>query len=129
MNKDPIKVQSNQYEEELPREKTQGEMVDIMAQELTNLPRFTACAKISQVEKGKQTVATQKIQTPPLVEPLEKEKAERDRALAIQNGHIWSKKRDEIEAEIRERQEKWRRAQAPTTPEPPVTPKPPPTSD
>ena len=73
---------------------------------LTNLPRFTAYAKIIEEKDGEQKVKTAKIQTYPLPKILET--AEEDLAMAIENGYVRSKKRSEIEVEIRERQEKWR---------------------
>ena len=73
-----------------------------MAQELTNLPRFTAYAKIIEEKDGEQKVKTAKIQTYPLPEILER--AERDLTMVIGNGYARSKKRSEIEVEIRERQ-------------------------
>ena len=49
--------------------------------------------------------------------------------MTIENGYARSKKRIDIDEEIRERQEKWR-VVAPQAPsEPPLTSQPPPTSD
>jgi hypothetical protein len=99
------------------------DMTDEMAQELINLPRFTAYAKIIEEKGGEQRVWKGKIQT----RPLYKETHNSNR-VAIDNASVWSLKREAVEAEIRQRQEKWRQ---PTTqaspPEPPEEP-PPPTS-
>jgi hypothetical protein len=65
LSRHPIQTQSAQYEEP-KREKTQGEMIDIMGQELANLPRFKAYAKAIQEFQGEQIVIKQKIQTYPL---------------------------------------------------------------
>jgi hypothetical protein len=112
-------------------------MVDIMAQELTNLPQYTAYAKVIDEEDNRQSVYKEKIKTYPIDYAIEdmSEKGERIESIKYMMNFRTglaglTKKRDDIEAEIRERQEKWRRAQTPTTPtQPPPTPKPPPTSD
>jgi hypothetical protein len=126
LNKDPIKIQSNQYEEELPREKTQGEMIDIMAQELSNLPRFHAHAKIIKEQYGKQSVWKGLIETNPLfgenLKNNEKEIAERSSRFCT--------RREAVEQQIRKRQEQWlRKQQASETPQSLRVAKPPPTSD
>jgi hypothetical protein len=121
----PIQIQSAHYEEPV-RDKTQGEMVDIMAQELMNLPRFTAYAKIIQERLIKQGVFIHKLNTS---SPMKVDR--HDLSIATNNGHKMSEKRTDIEAEIRERQKKWRGVtpQVPNSLLKPPTPKPPPTSD
>lgn len=82
---------------------------DIM-QELTNLPRFTAYAKVFQEQDGKQTVLRRKIQTRPLplsIQPAEG-MADLARRKAIQRG--FCRERRHIADEIRTRQEHWRGA-------------------
>jgi hypothetical protein len=125
----PIQIQSAQYDEEPKREKTQGEMIDIMAQELTNLPRFTAYAKIIEERDGKQSVWKDKIQTYNL--PVESPTAKEDAVTVIENGHSWSTKRSDVEKEIRGRQEQWREEQEKKlrTGKAPTPSKPPPTSE
>jgi hypothetical protein len=128
LNKDPIKVQSNQYEEELPREKTQGEMVDIMAQELANLPRFSAYAKVIDEKDEQDCLYKGKIKTLPLRSEWEGDK--RKRRIEISKMDIEGimtigsykiiKKREKIEADIRERQERWLKVE----PQPPNIPPP-----
>jgi hypothetical protein len=77
-----------------------------MAQELANLPRFTAYARVIQERAGKQLVIKRKIKPLALPKehglPLASEILERSHATVY-------KARDEIEAEIRQRQERWRR--------------------
>jgi hypothetical protein len=131
----PIQIQSAQYEEPV-RDKTQSEMVDIMAQELTNLPQYSAYVKVIDEEDGHQSVYKGKIKTYPIDYAIEdmSEKGKRIESckhmMNFRTGLAGlTKKRDAIEAEIRERQERWRRAQTPTTPQPPPASKPPPTSD
>ncbi len=41
LSRNSIKIQSANYEEEPKREKTQAEMIDIMAKELSDLPQFS----------------------------------------------------------------------------------------
>ena len=125
LTSDPIQIQSTQYEEPV-RDKTQGEMIDIMAQELSNLPRFQAHTKIIKEEDGKQSVWKGKIQTLPLFPEYPNNNQER----IFNFSSELCTKREEIEAQIRERQEKWRRPTVEaSTPQVPPTPKPPPTSD
>jgi hypothetical protein len=134
---EPIQIQSSQYDEEPKRGKTQGEMTDIMAQELTNLPQFTAYAKVINEQDGRQSVYKGKIQTYPIEYAIEDMSRKGKRVEEIKSyGFITSamngltKKRDDIEAEIRERQKKWRSMlTSPTPAQPTPTPKPPPTSD
>jgi hypothetical protein len=105
-------------------------MTDEMAQELSNLPRYYAYAKIIEEKDGKQTVWKGKIQTYMLPDALPT--AEKDTRLVIKNGHQWSMKRTAVEEEIRARQEPWRRitpTQTPPSAQPPPTSEPPPTSD
>jgi len=126
--KNPIQTQSAQYDAEPKREKTQSEMVDIMAQELSNLPRFHAYTKIIKEEGGRQTVWKGLIETNPLF-PLNPNNQEKE--IADISSELCTK-REEIEQQIRGRQEKWRNVpQTPTqTPQqPPPTSEPPPTSD
>jgi hypothetical protein len=75
------------------------DMSDEMAQELSQLPRFTAYAKIID----DKTVSTHKMQTLPLPNVNQEPVAQ-----AITNGHNASKDREAIEAEIKERQDRWR---------------------
>jgi hypothetical protein len=121
----PVKVPSGHYDESLKFERTQQDLVNEKAIELTNLPRFSAYTKVLFEKDNKQTVWTGKIQTKPLSQVTSDLEA-----AAIAQGHEICKLRFKIESEIRERQEKWRSVpQTPTASQPPPTPKPPPTSD
>ena len=101
-----IKIASGQYVEKQVHVRQVHDMSDEMAQELVNVPRFTAYAKVIEEKDGKQSVWKGKITTLPLPDQLSS--AEEDAALVLDFGHQASKKREEIEAEIRQRQEKWR---------------------
>ena len=81
------------------------DMTDEMAQELANLPRFTAYAKVIQENKGEQTVWKGKIKTLPLPPWQESPEIE---SHVIESGHNFCKERTQIEEEIRQRQERWR---------------------
>jgi hypothetical protein len=120
-----IKIASGQYVEKPVHVRQVHDMTDEMAQELSNLPRFNAYAKIIEEKNGEQTVWKGKMQTlPPL--PGASRYTESD----IQKiSYTFCLERTEIEAEIRERQDKWRKAQTAKTSKPTSTSKPPPTSD
>jgi hypothetical protein len=120
-----IKIPSGQYVEKQVHVRQVHDMSDEMAQELSNLPRFNAYAKIIKEEGGQQTVWKGRIQTLPLIPQY----PNNNTGVIFDFSSDLCTNREEIEQQIRERQEKWRRAQTPTSPEPPVTPKPPPTSD
>jgi hypothetical protein len=101
-----IRVSSGRYiEKEVPSLKY-AEMTHQMEQELMGLPRFTAWAKIAQEKDGKQLVIKRKIQTLPLPDVLPD--ADEGRAVIEGNTKQFYMKRDEIEEEIRSRQERWR---------------------
>ena len=57
---------------------------------------------------------------PPLVQYIQE-----DLELALANAHNWSQKRIDIDREIRERQEKWRRIESQPSSTPPEDPPPP----
>jgi hypothetical protein len=121
-----IKVASGQYVEKQVHVRPVHDMTDEMAQELINLPRYTAYAKVIEEKDGKQNVWSGKIETFGL--PKDSPKAEENIAFAIEIGHGVSKKRGEIEEEIRQRQEKWRQPPPQTPEKPPEEPPPPPTT-
>jgi hypothetical protein len=104
-----IKVASGQYIERQVNTYTTQEMTNQMAQELVKLPLFQAYTKIIDQSQGKQIVRTHRIQTHPLpaIQSMETEE------YAIANGHKLGKKREDIEAEIRERQNRWGRGGSP----------------
>jgi hypothetical protein len=110
-----IKVPSGQYVEKLVSVRLVSDMTNEMAQELANLPQFTAYAKVIDETEGKQIVLKQKIKTLPLPEP--QGKAIEGQALA--KAHAESQKRDEIEKEIQKRQDRWRRRNDPPSGEEP----------
>jgi hypothetical protein len=58
-----VKVRSGQYVEKLVHVRPVHDMTDEMAQELANLPRFTAYAKVIQEQGGRQAVIKHKMQT------------------------------------------------------------------
>jgi hypothetical protein len=118
-----IKIASGQYVEKQVYVRQVHDMSDEMAQELINLPRFTAYAKVIEEKDGIQSVWKGKIKT--LMLPDQIPQAEEDTALVVDFGHQLSKKREEIEKEIRERQEKWRRIDPQPPSEPPEKPPPP----
>jgi len=105
-------------------------MTDEMAQELSNLPRFSAHTKIIKEEGGRQSVWKGKIETYPL--SPETPIADTLLEVCVRNGHKTSTKREDVEKEIRKRQEQWRWVAAPQTPspaQPPPTTEPPPKSE
>jgi hypothetical protein len=125
LKREPVKVPSGKYDETPKRERTQAEMIDVMAQELTNLLRFTAYAKIIQEKGGGQTVwkgPITMLTLPPHQEPpiVEGEKQPEIASDVIKKGHSFCKERTQIEEEIRQRQEWWRGS---------VSDEPPPTHD
>jgi hypothetical protein len=112
-----IKVFTGQYREKPVRVRPVHDMTDEMAQELANLPRFTAYAKVIAENEGKQTVWKSKIKTVPMPSWWEPptmyrlpsgEEIPGIESQAIERGHKFCKTRTQIEEEIRERQEKWR---------------------
>jgi hypothetical protein len=101
----PFKVPSRKYDETLKVERTQQDLVNEMAQELSNLPQYTAYAKLIDEQNGVQRVLKHKIQTFPL--PPAVRGAEIETSL-IEKSHVLCKERELIEGEIRERQDRWR---------------------
>jgi hypothetical protein len=118
-----IKVPSGQYVEKLVHVRPVHDMTDEMAQELANLPRFTAYVKAIEEDRGKQTVTKHKMQTLELTKSY-LEKAEDIEslpdliALHIIFSEYYYKKRTQIEEEIKQRIEKWRKSRSD---EPPPT--------
>jgi hypothetical protein len=105
----PVKIPSGKYVETLKVERTQQDLNNEMVSELVSLPRFQAYVKLIQETDGRQSVATHKIETHPLPE-----KPESDiETLVTQSGYDFCKKREDIEAEIRERQNRWGRGGSP----------------
>lgn len=115
--KNHIKVPSGQYVVKPVHTRPVHDMTDEMAQELANLPRFTAYAKVIAEKEGEQTVWRGKIKTSPvfLLPHIELS------GKYIGHGTFLSsclKSRRLIEEEIRQRMEKW---QGGTSDEPPPT--------
>jgi hypothetical protein len=98
----PVKVASGAYTPIMGVERPQHDLVTDMVLELSRLPRFTAYTKITQQEKGSQIAKMQTHKLPDIATP-------NGEVVAMQNAHKLSKKRDDIEAEIRERQNRWGR--------------------
>lgn len=107
-----IKVPSRRYVEREVNTRTVADMTNEMAQELANLPRYTAYAKVVAETDGEERVIRTKIRTLKLRELPEGELAERagegGRSVIEQNSLRYLKKRTEIEEEIRQRRERWR---------------------
>jgi hypothetical protein len=122
LEKNPVKVPSGKYEEKLKVERTQADLIAEMSQELANLPRFTAYAKVIEEKEGAQTVWRGKIKTLPLP-PWQETPIRHDESFpeieshVTECGHKFCKERVQIEEEIRQRQEKWR-GSAPDEPPP-----------
>jgi hypothetical protein len=95
-----IKVATGQYVERPSHIRQVHDMSDEMAQGLTKLPRYQAYTKLIDESQGNQVVRTHQIQTHPLPEITNNNMVDQ----AIANAHQAGKKREEIEAEIRERQ-------------------------
>jgi hypothetical protein len=106
-----IKVPSGQYVEKPVHVRPVHDMTNEMAQELTNLPRFTAYAKVIQENNREQKVIKRKIKTKESPRPSVQlgdlfqfiSQIERN---AVDFGYV--KPRKQIEEEIRRRQERWR---------------------
>ena len=117
-----VKVQSGQYVEKLVHVRPVHDMTDEMAQELTNLPKFTAYAKVIQEQGGRQAVIKHKMQTLELPESYLEEAEDIKYLPDLITLHIgfskYYKERTQIEEEIRQRLEKWRKGR---TEEPPPT--------
>ena len=107
--KEPIKIPSGKYVETLRVERTQQDLNNEMANALSNLPRFQAYTKIIHESNGQQSVNTHRMQTRSL--PAAKNPGAE--LQAITNAHTLCKTRDDIETEIRERQNRWGRGSAP----------------
>jgi hypothetical protein len=115
----PIKIPSGHYDEALKVERTQQDLINEMAIELGRLPRFNAYYKIIEEREGRQRVLSGEMQTL----PLPKETFTGDLiGYTKGNGYNFCKEREAIEAEIYERQEKWRRVKPPPQNTPPDTP-------
>jgi hypothetical protein len=102
----PVQVSSGTYEENPQREPTQGELIDIMAQELSNLPRFTGYAKALQEENGMQRVLKRKITTIPytgsqILYEIPKNKV-------TENAYKYGLPRTQIEEALKNRRESWK---------------------
>jgi hypothetical protein len=80
-----------------------------MAQELANLPRFTAWAKLVQVQGGKQITVKQKLQTLPLPPAYDPGiVAAREAQIREQTRRAYCLMRETVEEEISHRQVPWR---------------------
>jgi len=99
-----VMIPSTQFIETQVNTYTSQEMTNQLAQELVNLPRYQAYTKLIDESGGKQIVRTHKTQTLPLADRQNSGNINR----AINVAHMVGKQRDEIEAEIRERQSRWR---------------------
>jgi hypothetical protein len=107
-------VQSGAYDEAPKRERTQGEMNDIMSRELVNLPRFRAYTKIIDEHDGEQTVKTRIIDTLPLTRDSDYAvSSDVVRYKMTQFGYKLCQSRTAIGEEIKERQKPWRQGSEP----------------
>jgi hypothetical protein len=109
LEKQPVKTPSGKYDESLRVERTQQDLNNETVNELSNLPRFQAYVKLIDESGGKQGVRTHKMQTLPLSGRQNTGNIDHAILAAREAG----KKRDEIEAEIRARQDKWGRGGSP----------------
>ena len=107
----PINLPSGKYDESLRVERPQHDLVTDMELELSRLPRYEAYAKIIDDIQDKQIVCPHRMQTHPLPEITNPDMVDH----AIANGHTLGKKREEIEAAIRQRQNRWRGGSGPST--------------
>jgi hypothetical protein len=120
LRESPVKTPSGKYTETLKVERTQQDLINEMAMELASLPQYTAYAKLIAEQNGMQRVLKHKIQTlplPPVVRGAEIEDA------LLEKSHVLCQEREAIEAEIRERQDRWRprpTQQPPDEPPPPT---------
>ena len=117
-----MKLTSGKFDETPKREHTQTEMIDVMTQELINLPRFTAYAKVIEEKGGGQAITKSKIKTLSLSRLREEWdkfiEFRKQRIEAYTNDSGCVRRRDEIEEEIKQRLEKWRKGRSD---EPPPT--------
>jgi hypothetical protein len=121
LQQQPVRLQSNKYDETLKVERTQQDLINEMAIELGRLPRFNAYYKIIEEREDRQMVVSGKMQTLPL--PAETVRADADiMTIAKKAVHPLCKERTKIEAEIYERQEKWRRIESSQQDKQPDTP-------
>ena len=111
-----LKVASGRFIEKGVPSLKYVEMTHQMEQELMRLSKYTAWAEIAQEKDGKQMVVRCKIQTRPLPDALPD--ADERRAVIERNTQQFYVKRDELEEEIRSRQERWRGGRSPVR-EPP----------
>ncbi len=90
-----------------------------MAQELANLPRFTAWAKLVQVRGSRQITVKQKLQTLPLPPAYDPGfVAAREAQIREQTHREYCLMRETVEEEIRQRQAPWRQTPGNDTPPP-----------
>jgi hypothetical protein len=104
-----VRTRSSQFVETEVNTYPTQEMINQMAKELTNLPRYQAYIKIIEEIQDEQLVSTHRIKTKSLPDITNTHMVSQ----AISNGHTLGKTRDDIETEIRERQNRWGRGSAP----------------
>ena len=124
----PLKIQSGQYEETYRLERTQADLINETAQELMALPRFTAYAKLlHHADDGdRPEVKKCEIETLPMQTQSARGYHTALMETAIENAHTYGMRRDNIEQEIRKRQDRWK-GRPPPTQHPKAEPEPPPT--
>jgi hypothetical protein len=112
--KNHIKIRDESIERE-PGKRAISDMINEMAQELANLPRYTAYAKVLQEKNGVQSVVKEKVQTLRFDVPKPEPKAKAQLCelfldLAAKNSLEagYYKSRNDIEKEIRQRQQSGR---------------------
>jgi hypothetical protein len=101
-----IKVVSGQYREKPIHTRPVHDMTDEMAQELASLPRSIAYAKVITEKRGEQTIWKGKIKTLSL--PSWHELLLGGDSPITKYSHKFCKTRDQVEKEIRQRQETWK---------------------
>src|SRR5215213_8499090 len=116
-----IKVPSGQYVEKPVSIRTVADMTNAMVQDLCELPRYTAYAKVLQETEGEQEVWKGKIKTNPMLPLPTGEMATHfvgiEARIIEHTRQTCCRSRIEIEEEIRARRNSWR------PPEPPPQPK------
>jgi hypothetical protein len=109
----PVKIPSGKYDETMKVERTQADLINEMAQELTNLPNHTAYVKLLQVaESGAQTVLKRRVQTEPLLRlPDGSQNTNPDyieQSVLKTTREASCRPRADIEVELAKRQQPWR---------------------
>jgi hypothetical protein len=127
LQKNPIKIPSGKYEEKHLIDRTQADLINLMSQELTNLPRFTAFTKLAYEQDDAQDVFKGKMKTAKLHKIVCNDLQSYSNSLTTAIGKHTADlnyvlRRYRIEKELRRRQNAWRnKPQEPPLEDPPPT--------